>query len=122
MILRALIIGALAGTLCGPALAQQAQPAAGNADNGKTLCVTSGSSVDVLLKAPDNTTRWSKVDSDSDALVIQAPPSGLVCKPIDLDLAIRPSGVGGGATPCIVDSIVKLTPAQVDAQPKDQRP
>lgn len=42
MILRALIIGALAGTLCGPVLAQQAQPAAGNAANGKTLYVQEG--------------------------------------------------------------------------------
>jgi ubiquinol-cytochrome c reductase cytochrome c subunit len=46
MILRALIIGALAGTLCGPALAQQAQPPAtppaGNAANGKTLYVQEG--------------------------------------------------------------------------------
>jgi hypothetical protein len=59
--------------------------------------------------------------SRSDALVIKAPPSGLVCKAIDLDLAIRQSS-HGPATPCIVDSIVKLTPAQVDALPKDQRP
>lgn len=61
--------------------------------------------------------------SRSDALVIKAPPSGIVCKAIDLDLAIRQSGAGAvGATPCIVDSIVKLTPAQVEALPKDQRP
>ena len=60
--------------------------------------------------------------SRSDALVIKAPPSGIVCKAIDLDLAIRQSGVGGGATPCLVESIVKLTPAQVEALPKDQRP
>lgn len=61
--------------------------------------------------------------SRSDALVIQAPPSGLVCKAIDLDLAIRQSGGGAvGATPCLVDSIVKLTPAQIEALPKDHRP
>jgi hypothetical protein len=61
--------------------------------------------------------------SPSDALVVQAPPSGLVCKAIDLDLAIRQSGAGAvGATPCLVDSIVKLTPAQVAALPKGQRP
>ena len=61
--------------------------------------------------------------SPSDALVIKTPPSGVVCKALDLDLAIRQSGAGAvGATPCIVSSIVKLTPAQIEALPKDQRP
>jgi len=39
------------------------------AENGKTLCVTSGSSVVVLLRAPDAGSRWATVESDSDALV-----------------------------------------------------
>jgi ubiquinol-cytochrome c reductase cytochrome c subunit len=41
MMLRALIIGALAGTLCGSAWAQQAQPAA-SASNGEKLYVAQG--------------------------------------------------------------------------------
>jgi ubiquinol-cytochrome c reductase cytochrome c subunit len=40
MILRALVVGALAGALFGPALAQQAPP--GSASNGETLYVAYG--------------------------------------------------------------------------------
>jgi hypothetical protein len=39
------------------------------ADNGKTLCVTTGSAVTLMLRAPGATTRWSAVRSDSDGLV-----------------------------------------------------
>jgi len=39
-----------------------------DADNGKTLCVTTGSAVTLMLRAPDATTHWSTVRSDSDGL------------------------------------------------------
>jgi hypothetical protein len=55
-----------------------------------------------------------------DGLVVGAPPSGMVCKAIDFDLAIRQGG--GHATPCLVESIVKLTPQEAAALPKDVRP
>ena len=45
--------------------------------------------------------------------------SDLVCRPIDLDIAISK---GGFAMPCIVDSIAKLTPEQASALPPRLRP
>jgi hypothetical protein len=39
-----------------------------DADNGKTLCVTTGSAVTLMLRAPDATTRWSSVRSDTNGL------------------------------------------------------
>jgi hypothetical protein len=45
--------------------------------------------------------------------------SDLVCKPIDLDLAV---GGPGGVSHCIVAGIQKLSPAEVAAIPKKQRP
>lgn len=41
-----------------------------------------------------------------------------VCKPIDLDLAIK----SGGVSHCIVSNLSKLTPAQVAALPRKLRP
>jgi len=57
--------------------------------------------------------------TSNDALMVGAPPSGLVCSPVAFDLGVRQ---GGHVTPCIVDSIVKLTPQQVAALPKGSRP
>jgi hypothetical protein len=71
----ATIVAAALTAACGQ---PQAQPGGGcrsgpvqvtDADNGKALCVTPGSSVVVLLRAPEATGRWSTVESDSDALV-----------------------------------------------------
>lgn len=56
-----------------------------------------------------------------DGIVISAPPSGMVCKAIDLNLGVRTGG-GGMATPCLLESIVKLTPQEAAALPKDVRP
>lgn len=62
----------------------------------------------------------------SDPLITRSPPgSPIICKPIDMDLAIgRGMGGGGGGftAPCLVDSIVKLTPEQVAALPKKLKP
>lgn len=58
----------------------------------------------------------------SDPIITQQPPgSALVCRPIDMDLSIARSG-GGFTTRCIVDSIVRLTPAQRAALPDRIRP
>lgn len=58
----------------------------------------------------------------SDPLVTREPPGrSLVCRPMDLDLAISRSG-GGFPTPCIVDSIVRLTPPEIEALPPRLRP
>jgi hypothetical protein len=57
----------------------------------------------------------------SDPIITRQPPgSAIVCSPIDLDISIKRSG--GFATPCIVGSITRLTPAQVAALPRKQRP
>jgi hypothetical protein len=56
----------------------------------------------------------------TDPLVMREPPGmNLVCKPIDMDVSISK---GGFRTPCIVDSITKLTPAEVKALPKKLQP
>jgi hypothetical protein len=61
--------------------------------------------------------------TSSDPLVIATTAStGLVCKPLDLDLGVRRGGPGAITSRCIVDSIAKLTPAEVAAIPKKLRP
>lgn len=46
--------------------------------------------------------------------------SGRVCRPIDLDLKIlRP---GGATSPCIIQSITRMTDAEVAALPAKKRP
>jgi len=58
---------------------------------------------------------------DSDPLITRVPPgSNLVCKPIDLDLAVTKGG--GFSTPCIVDSIVKVSAEEVAALPRKLKP
>ena len=62
--------------------------------------------------------------SGNDPLILRpATGSDLVCKPLDLDIDIS-SGTGPGAmaTPCIVSSIVKLTPAEIAALPPKAKP
>lgn len=63
----------------------------------------------------------------SDPLVIRE-PAGVpyACRPVDLDISIAHTiglGLGGGApTPCIVQSMARLTPAQATALPDRYRP
>ena len=59
--------------------------------------------------------------TNSDALIVKTVgSSGLVCTPIDLDLAVKTGPVG--TSHCIVDSITKLTPQEAAAIPKKLRP
>jgi hypothetical protein len=44
----------------------------------------------------------------------------MVCRPLDLDISVRNGP--GMASPCIVDSIARLTPGEIAALPKKQRP
>jgi hypothetical protein len=56
----------------------------------------------------------------SDPIVTREPPGrSMICKPIDMDVSISK---GGFTTPCIVDSIVKMTPAEVAALPRRLKP
>jgi hypothetical protein len=56
----------------------------------------------------------------SDPLVIRQPPgSPVVCRPIDLDIGISR---GGFSSTCIVESIARLTPPEVEALPPKVRP
>lgn len=58
--------------------------------------------------------------TSSDPIVMRSPPgSPLICKPIDLDIAISK---GGFASPCLVDSIARLSPEEVAALPKKLKP
>jgi len=58
--------------------------------------------------------------TSSDPIITRSPPgSTLICKPIDMDVAISK---GGFATPCIVESIVKMTPEEVAALPRKLKP
>ncbi|MDB5425311.1 MAG: hypothetical protein JWQ29_2727 [Phenylobacterium sp.] len=57
--------------------------------------------------------------NSSDPLILTDRTGSMsVCKPIDLDLAIK----SGGVSHCIVSGISKLTPAEVAALPKKLRP
>lgn len=56
----------------------------------------------------------------SDPIITRSPPgSTIICKPIDMDVAISK---GGFATPCIVDSIVKMAPEEVASLPRKLKP
>lgn len=56
----------------------------------------------------------------SDPIITRSPPgSPIICKPIDLDIAISHSGF---PSQCIVDSIVKMSPEEVAALPRKLRP
>ena len=60
-----------------------------------------------------------------DPLLIREPPGvPYVCRPIDIDLSIL-HNVGGSLgmrTPCIVQSLTQLTPAEIAALPAKLRP
>jgi len=56
----------------------------------------------------------------SDPIITRSPPgSQIICKPIDMDIAISRNGF---ATHCIVDSIVKMSPEEVASLPKKVKP
>jgi hypothetical protein len=58
----------------------------------------------------------------SDPIITRQPPgSSYICRPIDMDIAVAHRG-GGFTSACIVDSIAKLTPAEVAALPPRLRP
>lgn len=57
----------------------------------------------------------------SDPIITRSPPgSSLICKPLDMDLAI--SRGGHFESPCIVDSIAKMSSEEVAALPSKIRP
>lgn len=59
----------------------------------------------------------------SDPIITRNPPgSDIICKPIDMDIAIARTGGGDFESKCIVESIVKLTDAEVAALPKKLKP
>jgi len=59
----------------------------------------------------------------TDPLIIDpSPVTGMVCSPVDLTLKIGDSGNHGFSTPCIVSGMRKLTPTEIAALPKKQRP
>lgn len=56
----------------------------------------------------------------SDPIITRSPPgSSIICKPIDMDIAISRSGF---PSQCIVDSIVKMSPDEVAALPRKLKP
>lgn len=56
----------------------------------------------------------------SDPIITRSPPgSPIICKPIDMDIAISR---GGFPSQCIVDSIVKMSPEEVAALPRKLKP
>ncbi|MCR5877259.1 hypothetical protein [Phenylobacterium sp. J367] len=59
--------------------------------------------------------------TSSDPLIMRSPPgSTIACAPIDLDIGVR--HVGGYTSPCIPESVMKLSEAQVAALPAKLRP
>ena len=81
----------------------------------------------VLIAVQHNKTYRVTVDGaclggaiSSDPIVTRQPPgSSIICKPIDMDLAISKHGF---PSQCIVHSIVMLSPTEVAALPKRLRP
>ena len=60
--------------------------------------------------------------TSSDPLVTRQPPgASFICRPIDMDVSVARIP-GGFETPCIVDSIARMTPAEVAALPPRLRP
>lgn len=55
----------------------------------------------------------------NDYFVIASRGSDVVCNPIDLDISAGPPGF---KTPCIVDRLTVMTPAEVAALPKKEKP
>lgn len=56
----------------------------------------------------------------SDPIITRQPPgSAIICKPIDMDIAISRNGF---SSPCIVDSIVRMSPEEVAALPPKLKP
>lgn len=56
----------------------------------------------------------------SDPIITRSPPgASIICKPIDMDIAISRSGF---ASPCIVDSIVRMSSEEVAALPRKLKP
>ena len=55
----------------------------------------------------------------TDAYVLHVRGPDIICSPIDLDLSAGPPGF---KTPCIVDKLSQLTPAEVAALPKKEKP
>ncbi|HUO21755.1 MAG TPA: hypothetical protein VMU59_04500 [Caulobacteraceae bacterium] len=55
----------------------------------------------------------------TDPYVVQSHGDDIVCSPVDLDIAAGPPGF---KTPCIVDRITQMTPAEVAAMPKKEKP
>lgn len=45
--------------------------------------------------------------------------AGLICKPLDLDIKVSHMGM---LSPCMLKSMTKLTPAEVEALPKKLKP
>ncbi len=54
-----------------------------------------------------------------DPYIVQVHGSDMVCSPIDLDLSAGPAGF---QTPCIVDRISQMSPAEVAALPRKDKP
>jgi hypothetical protein len=54
-----------------------------------------------------------------DPYILNVHGSDLICQPVDMDLKGGPRGF---VTPCIVDKIVPMSKAQIDALPKKEQP
>ncbi len=59
--------------------------------------------------------------SPSDAIVLKERGSSNICSAIDLDVSATLNG-GGLPSRCIIDTLTKLTPAEVAALPKKLQP
>jgi hypothetical protein len=68
--------------------------------------------------------RCLAIASVDDPIVIREPPGvQYVCRAVDIDLSIGHNvGISASTTPCPVDNMVRLSPAEVAALPPNMRP
>lgn len=60
--------------------------------------------------------------SDVDPVMVNKFRSDTICSPLDFDIKIKRNGIADIATPCTIKTMTRMTPAEVAALPKKQKP
>jgi hypothetical protein len=124
--MKAVLVLAAAAALAAPALSAQAADACFRTRDVQNHRKVDSNTIYVRVLNKDiykitSTSPCFAGTTNTDALVIKViGASEMICKPVDLDLAVHSGPVG--TSHCIVSSITKLTPQEAAAIPKKLRP